>query len=170
MIVPELLVIRHGKSDWSTGDPDRDRPLSPRGRDAAMMMGRALRLADRVPDFVMTSPALRAETTARVAAEDGRWDDVPIEVVEEFYGSGPGTVIGALRERASTDRLAVIGHEPTWSSLVSILIGGGRIRMPTAAVAALDVPAWRSLGPDTGTLAWMIIPRLFTDGSWDLGL
>jgi phosphohistidine phosphatase len=170
VIVPELLVIRHGKSDWSTGDPDRDRPLSPRGRDAAMVIGRALRLADRVPDLVLTSPAVRAETTARLAAEVGEWDHVPIEVVEEFYGSGPGTVIGCLRERARTDRLAVIGHEPTWSSLVSILIGGGRLRMPTAAVAAVEVPAWHSLGPDTATLAWMIIPRLLTNGSWDLGL
>ncbi len=168
--MPELLVVRHGKSDWSTGAPDRERPLNMRGRTAAMTMGRALRLADHAPQLVMTSPALRAHTTARLAAEVGEWEDVPIEVVEELYGSGPGAVIEVLRERARTDRLAVVGHEPTWSSLVSILIGGGRIRMPTAAVAAVDVPSWRSVGPGEGTLMWMLIPRLITDGFFDLGL
>jgi phosphohistidine phosphatase len=168
--VPELLVVRHGKSDWSTGNPDRDRPLNMRGRHAAMTIGRALQLADRAPHLVMTSPAVRAHTTARLAAEVGEWTDVPIEVVEEFYGSGPGTALDVLRERARSDRLAVIGHEPTWSALVSILIGGGQIRMPTAAVAAVDVPSWRSMGPGTGTLMWMLIPRLLTDGAFDLGL
>lgn len=168
MIVPELLVIRHGKSDWSAGEPDRDRPLAARGRTAAAALGRTLMLADRAPQLVMTSPAARAHATARLAAEAGGWESVPIEVVEDFYGSGPGTVIGVLRDRGGTERLAVFGHEPTWSSLVSALIGGGRIRMPTAAVAAVEVPAWRSLAPGTGTLLWMLIPRLVTDGSFEL--
>lgn len=135
-----------------------------------MAMGRLLRLAGHMPELVMTSPAVRAHTTARLAAEVGEWHDVAIEVVDEFYGSGPGTVIEVLRERGRTDRIAVVGHEPTWSSLVSVLIGGGRIRMPTASVAAVDVPSWRSLGPDTGTLLWMLIPRLVTDGALDPGL
>ena len=27
-----LIVLRHGKSDWSGGEPDRERPLAKRGR------------------------------------------------------------------------------------------------------------------------------------------
>jgi phosphohistidine phosphatase len=166
--VPELLVVRHAKSDWSSGaDHDRDRPLSGRGRRAAQAMGAALRRARRVPDLVLSSPATRAVSTVEMAAEAGGWR-APVRLVDVFYGGGPGAAIEAIRRVEGADRVAVFGHEPTWSSLVSILIGGGAVRMPTAAAAALEVPAWAAIGPGTCRLVWMLVPRLFTDGDFDL--
>ena len=38
-----LIILRHGKSDWSAGAPsDHARPLNQRGTGAAMTMGRVL--------------------------------------------------------------------------------------------------------------------------------
>ena len=65
-----LFLVRHAKSSWDDISlPDRDRPLADRGkRDVAKM---SKRLADRgvKPDLILSSPALRALTTAEAIAK-----------------------------------------------------------------------------------------------------
>ena len=58
--------------------------------------------------------------------------------------------------------LMVAGHEPTCSSLVSMLVGGCELQFPTAALARIDLPitAWKNAGSDTGVLVWFVHPRL----------
>jgi len=45
---------------------------------------------------------------------------------------------------------------------VSLLIGGGLVRMPTAALARIDllVDEWSEVGPGTGVLSWLVVPRV----------
>ena len=54
-----LLLLRHGKSDWSSNVDDRERPLAKRGRKAAQAIGRFLTEAGEAPDAVVASPARR---------------------------------------------------------------------------------------------------------------
>ena len=87
--MPELILLRHAKSDWGAGFvTDRDRPLARRGEKAAYAMGRALTLAGKMPDLVISSPAVRAETTARLAAQAGEWP-ARIDLDERLYGASP---------------------------------------------------------------------------------
>jgi phosphohistidine phosphatase len=167
--MPQLLMLRHGKSDWDADFAlDRDRPLAKRGRKAAGAIGRALTRMDQVPDLILTSPALRARSTAELAAEAGGWD-VAIEELEALYGASAEVILGALTATPEESRrLMIVGHEPVWSELVSLLIGGGRLRMVTGAVAAVDVPRWDLIGPAAGQLRWMLAPRLFTDGDLEI--
>jgi hypothetical protein len=45
-----------------------------------------------------------------------------------------------------------------------MLIGGGDVRMPTAAIAGFEalVATWDAIGPGTCRLRWLLPPRLFT--------
>lgn len=157
-----LLVLRHGKSDWGASvGSDHDRPLAPRGRKAARRMGRLLSGAGLAPDLVVTSTAERAAKTAEIAAEAGGWS---CEVSQEpaFYGSTPAEVMARVRRLPDDARtVLLVGHEPTWSSLVARLVGGGAIAMPTAAVAVVGLPdrAWRELEDGTGELVLLMTPR-----------
>ena len=161
--MPDLVLMRHGKSDWGVSTVnDRNRPLAARGIKAAQTMGRALTAVHRTPELIMTSPAIRANTTAEIAAEAGGWT-CPIWVIDDFYGGGVGDAIAALRKAPDVERIVAIGHQPTWSSLTNSIIGGGDVAFPTAAVVSLGVPDWQRLGPKTGQLRWMLAPRLFTD-------
>jgi phosphohistidine phosphatase len=73
-----------------------------------------------------------------------------------------GLLAEVRAERNRTQLLLVVGHEPTCSEAVALLIGGGHIRLPTAAVARVDLETerWEEVGPGTGVLAWSVVPRL----------
>jgi phosphohistidine phosphatase len=167
--VKELILLRHAKSDW--GAPfadDADRPLNARGREAAGVMGRVLTLAGKVPDLVLTSPAKRARDTAELAAIAGSWPAAIVSDARLSPGS-PAAVVAAVRDHAGmAGCLLVVGHEPAWSQTVSVLAGGGRVRMATGTAACLGVGSWEGLAPGQGTLLWMLAPRLFTDGRFTL--
>lgn len=157
-----LLVMRHGKSEWGEpGRSDHDRPLAPRGLAAAARMGSFLTEAGLEPELILSSTALRAVATAEHAALAGGWGS-RIVPVAALYASDTGQVLAVLRETdPQVGRLLVTGHEPTWSQLVSLLMGGGRLRMPTAAVACLDLEHgdWADLASGSCILRWLMVPK-----------
>ena len=62
----ELLILRHGKSDWSAGAmTDHERPLNRRGVAAATRMGQVLTEAGLIPDRIIASSALTRPTSVR---------------------------------------------------------------------------------------------------------
>jgi len=163
-----LILFRHGKSDWQADYPGGDaaRPLARRGQKAAKRMGKFLARADQGPDAAITSPAVRAESTLHLAMEGGGWS-CPVRTAATLYDGGWSGLLAEVRkEPPTTDVLLAVGHEPTWSEAVSAFIGGGRVDLPTAAMARIDfdVDGWDEVGPGTGVLAWVVVPRLL-DGS-----
>jgi len=160
-----LLLMRHAKSDWKAAfGHDHERPLAQRGVGAAQTMGRFLAKAGEIPDVVVTSSAVRAEQTVRLAAEAGDWG-VPVHVTDEFYNTRPEAVLEEVSaESDGTDKLMIVGHEPAWSTLLDALVGGGRHPFPTAAVARIDLPAstWADIELGTGELRWLVTPRLLS--------
>jgi phosphohistidine phosphatase len=56
----------------------------------------------------------------------------------------------------------LVGHEPTWSELTTFLIGGGHLRVPTAALVCIefDVASWQQVTAGGGMLLWLLPPKL----------
>lgn len=157
-----LYLLRHGKSDWNAGSgSDHERPLALRGRKAAQAVGRFLTSLAQQPDVVLTSTAVRALTTAELAADAGNWS-AEVEPVERLYLPTTMVVLSAVREQdGAVERLLVVGHEPTWSNAVGAFCGSARVRMVTAALARLDfsVASWRDVDFGGGELAWLVTPK-----------
>jgi phosphohistidine phosphatase len=157
-----LLILRHAKSDQNVGGPDFERPLTSRGTRAAKTMGRFLASIEILPDLILASSAVRARTTAELLrAASGAL--CPLELRPAFYGGAPQTVVDELRQIDDRyETVLIVGHEPTWSSLVGILVGGGQHAMVTAALAAiqLGIRSWRDLIPSAGELTFLLPPRL----------
>lgn len=61
-----VYLIRHAKSSWKNPElDDYKRPLNSRGKKNAREMGERLARAGINPDFMVSSPAKRARSTAR---------------------------------------------------------------------------------------------------------
>ncbi len=157
-----LLLFRHGKSDWDTGEPDLARPLKGRGKRAAKRMGRWLAEVGEVPDLALASPARRARDTLERAHRAGGWD-CPLAVKEGLYVFAGEDLLDFLRaHEPPARRLLITGHQPGLGELVSLLVGGARLRFPTAALARVDlaIDDWRQARPRCGELRWLVPPRV----------
>ena len=65
-----LVLVRHAKSSWSNSQQsDFERPLNDRGFNDAPLMARVVDSLGVKPDFILTSAAKRALTTANFFAE-----------------------------------------------------------------------------------------------------
>ncbi|MBK9030260.1 MAG: histidine phosphatase family protein [Myxococcales bacterium] len=134
----KLYLIRHADAvleDVAGGDAERW--LSARGREAARGLARLLREEGVELDAMVSSPLPRALQTAELLAAG--LDYLGTIEVESALAPGyhPRHVLDGLAARGTA--IAVIGHEPSISSLGALLIG--RPSFPsfhTAQCAALD--------------------------------
>ena len=157
-----LLLMRHAKSDWDADyGSDHDRPLNDRGLRNARLMGRVLADEGLVPDLIISSTALRARRTAELATEAGNWDS-EIVLDRSLYDEGPKGVLEVGASAPDVNRLMLVGHQPTWSMLVSA-VTAERADMKTATVAVieLDIESWAELPDASGTLIGVIEPKSY---------
>ncbi|MCL2482002.1 MAG: histidine phosphatase family protein [Propionibacteriaceae bacterium] len=152
-----IIVVRHAKSEWGTGEPDFDRPLARRGFRDAYALGAIL--APYCIDLVWCSPARRTRETWEQACAGGAHGD-QVDVRRSFYGMWSESLIS---EMAALDEslavLAIVNHQPTVGDLVYTLAQPSSLAQqaaeffPTAAVAILTHAGdWGTIGEHTCTL------------------
>jgi phosphohistidine phosphatase len=150
-----VLVIRHAQAvPQGSGIADADRPLTPEGERRFRAAARGLARLLPSPDALLTSPLLRARQTAALAAS--AWTGIE-PVVEPALASGSvDAILAALEHRPREATIALVGHEPTVSSLVAELVGarsGEAVAFEPGAAALLDVS---SLAARQGRLLWFL--------------
>ena len=149
----ELLLLRHGKSDWDTGDGDFDRPLKDRGKRGAQRIGVWLAQQNLTPDLVVASPAERALVTAQKTCKAMGNGDEGIQRDNRIYAAeidGLLAVLGDCPQDAG--RVMLVGHNPGLEELLVWLANevvpvpeDGKL-LPTATLARLQMPAdWCAL-------------------------
>ncbi|MEM1182109.1 MAG: histidine phosphatase family protein [Acidobacteriota bacterium] len=163
-----LMLLRHGKSDWSASEDsgwvpgaDHRRPLAPRGIKAAKRIGRFIASADIKPDRILSSTATRARSTAELAIEAGDFAG-ELTLHDELYEASVADALAVIHATdESVERLLVAGHEPTTSSRASTRMGGGHRRVDTATLVGLAFYGpWNELGAGSAELRFLIPPRL----------
>lgn len=156
-----LHLLRHahaGDADRWDG-PDALRPLSRKGRRQAERLGAFLVGAGVRPDRIITSPRVRAaETAAIVGAALGLQ---PVED-DRLAGGCDLADLDALIVSAGAREPMVVGHDPDFSALLSVLIGARGQVMRKGALATVDVH--RPLRPGEGVLRWLVPPELLVGG------
>ena len=162
-----LILLRHGKSDWSTGEDDFDRPLKKRGKNASKLVGKWLTTNQRTPDFVITSPAKRALQTAEISCDAMDINKDNIYKRKHIYLATPEELLYVLEDcPREAKRVMLVGHNPGLEELLYYLVNGritipedGKI-LPTATLAILDMPdSWGNLENGSADLEFLIRPR-----------
>ena len=135
-----LLLIRHATAD-AHGLPGGDfvRNLVEKGQDQSRHVGRFLKEHDLIPDLVLTSPVLRAKETADFLAEEG----CPKPIVEPWLACGmsPELALEELKAYSKFQRVALVGHEPDFSSLAEHILGARpyTIRVKKTSLISLEL-------------------------------
>lgn len=157
----DLYLLRHAKAERAApnGD-DAARPLSQKGQRDARRLGRWMRDRGIALDLVATSALARAQETATLVIQGGGLPP-SFEAWEELEPGG--TVDGVLARLAALDpdrAVLVVGHEPQLSALVSVAIGGGRIRLAKGALVKVG-----EFAPGAGgELEWLVTPSVIAPG------
>jgi len=148
----ELVLLRHGKSDWNSDTTDFNRPLNKRGKTNAQQMGQWLVEQKLTPDLIICSPANRALTTASIVSETIGYPIHSIQTDKSIYAASLADLHQVLLHIPDTiQRILLVGHNPSLESLVRYLAptipteSDGKL-MPTATIAYLQLDSqWSSL-------------------------
>jgi phosphohistidine phosphatase len=148
----ELLLLRHGKSDWNADVDDYHRPLKDRGKRGAQRIGVWLAQQKMLPDLIVTSPAERALVTAQKACKAMGSGDAGIKQDRRIYEAGVDDLLAVLGDcPPDAGRIMLVGHNPglekllVWLASTTPETDDGKL-LPTAALARLQLQAdWRAL-------------------------
>lgn len=134
-----LYLMRHAKSSWSFDDlSDKQRPLNDRGRDDAPLMGEALAKRNIRLDLLVSSPAVRAMSTAALVAHELEYPTEKINVIEAIYEATVPDLLTVVRELPDeAESVLLVGHNNTLTEFANLLSPSSIPDMPTAAIVCL---------------------------------
>lgn len=153
-----LFLIRHAKSDWTNPDlKDVERFLNERGYSDANKMSSQFK---HQHDLIITSPAIRAMSTALIFARNLKYNANTICIKQELYESSIEdyvSVINAIDNSYNT--VMLFAHNPTISDVAQQLTQALPMELPTCAIAGIrfDVSDWKKA--NTGNLFLFDYPK-----------
>lgn len=165
-----LYLLRHAKSSWDDpGLSDHDRPLAPRGRQAAARMGAYFRQQGLSPKRVLVSSATRTRQTWGLLAPRVK-SGAEAEIRRDIYDADAEDLMAmAASTPDGLESVLIVAHNPALEELAMRLAGDGddeavremRRKYPTGALAELmfDVSAWSDVAPGSGFLVRFVRPK-----------
>ena len=156
----DLFIVRHAVAyprDPERWPDDAKRTLTRSGERAFSREARGLKRLTKPVPHVWASPLTRAMRTAELLQDEAGWG-APQRLDALESGRSADEALAALARLAPAESFAIVGHEPMLSTLLSQLIGGGKIELRKGGVARLTVNA---IAPGGASLRWLIVPRTF---------
>ena len=157
-----LYIIRHSLA-VEPGTPgfedDSQRPLIDKGQKRMQDISRGLQALDVRLDLVLSSPYIRARQTAEILADGFKMKARPTLTESLTPMGNPDHLINEINEKYAVNNLAVVGHEPFLSELISILLTGGAnmfVDMKKGSVCCLAFDGSRL--DHNAILTWLLTP------------
>jgi phosphohistidine phosphatase len=156
----EVYFLRHASAGQrkSNTKQDEKRPLDKEGIEQAKLMGQVLAAMGVDLDVIVSSPLERAIQTASLAAEQigfkqpiVRHDALRPEASFEQFEA-------LLRTLAGNNAVMVVGHNPTESEFLSLLVSGSQsengIELKKGAIAKVEIKQ------KMRSLHWLASPKM----------
>jgi phosphohistidine phosphatase len=159
-----LTLVRHAKTEPGRhGQEDWDRALESRGQRDAPEMARRLKQYSPKPERILSSPAVRAITTATIMARELGVSAQKVQQDERLYLASPKDMLAVIRELGErAHHLMVVGHNPGITEFADRISSERSVdNLPTCAVYSLqfEIAAWSELQWDSGVDADLDYPK-----------
>jgi len=158
-----IYLVRHAKSDReNTNLLDIERPLNERGYSNANSMSQLFNEKQDTPDIIVSSPAIRAFSTASIFAKNLNYDLNNILIKKELYESSTKDYLSVITDMDEQfHSLMLFAHNPTISSFADSLCKALPMEMPTCAIAGIrfDCKKWKDIKNLKGELFLFEYPK-----------
>lgn len=160
-IVRHAIAVQRGTPGY---EDDSQRPLTDTGRKKMKKIVKGLCDFGIELDAIVTSPYVRARDTATILAKEFEMKD-KVALSDSLIPPGNfETLINEIREKYDVANLALVGHEPMLSSLISWLTTGNtamKVTLKKGGVALLSTDNLYEEG--RATLQWLLTPSLMVE-------
>lgn len=159
----KIYLIRHAKSCWSEeGVSDFDRPLNKRGKKDLPFMANRLKEFGITPELILSSPAKRAQKSAKVIAQNIGYDVDKIKYDESLYDSSYTTyryLLDSLDDKL--DSVFIVAHNPTLTEVGERLSGAILTNIPTCSIVCIefDVESFQKIEEESGKIIFFDYPK-----------
>jgi phosphohistidine phosphatase len=160
-----LYIIRHAIAAQAGAngaeEHDSQRRLTDKGRKKMRQIAQGLKELEVQIDLILSSPYLRATQTARILANKFELNKKKVILTEHLTPAGyPDQLVNEINENfAEVANIALVGHEPALSSLVSMLVSGDpalSVTLKKGSVCRVSVETLEY--GRCATLDWLLAP------------
>lgn len=157
-----IILFRHGpagRRDATRWPDDGLRPLTPRGESRTRAAANGLVRCEPRIEAILSSPLVRAATTARLLARalDG---DVQVQDLDALRPGGSWRrILAHFATLPPGGTVALVGHEPDLGKLGGTLVFGAPCALPLKKAGACAIDFDGAATPGNGRLAWLLPPR-----------
>ena len=158
----KVVIVRHAKAVHTGYDRDFKRELAERGIDDASLVAKELKNLEIIPEYILSSSATRAITTARIYASELGFSMKNIEEQRALYLDYTTQefidMIQKTPESAST--LFVFGHNPYLHFMSANLTDNFDGHMPTSSTVVIEfnVENWEQIEARAGHVTHHLYP------------
>jgi phosphohistidine phosphatase len=117
-----IYLIRHAIAEDETADKeDSQRALTDKGAKKMRQIAKGLRKLGVEFNVILSSPYLRAKETAEILGDVFKMKK-QVAYSDNLMPMGdPDLLIAEINEKYDVDTIALVGHEPYFSTLISLL-------------------------------------------------
>jgi phosphohistidine phosphatase len=161
-----IFLIRHAKSSWAAANMrDFDRPLELRGHNDAPRMAKHLKQLGFQPDLIVSSPAMRAKTTAAYFADAFGIPLESIDYQQDIYEANEEDIENVIRELPEEAQTVLIfGHNPTFTYVADAYSKIHRFdNISTCGIVQIEAytegSLWKNFHPNTAEVKAFWYPK-----------
>lgn len=125
-------------------------------------MGQELAARGIQPSLIISSPAVRALTTATLVGREMGYDADDIVVDERVYGAGKEDLLEVVQETpVEVDHLMLVGHNEAITDFANMLTPEHVASLPTTGVVALefDCESWYDISKENANMLFYDFPK-----------
>lgn len=158
-----LYLVRHAKASQSLYSlADIDRPLVERGYANAHFASNKLSKTGLKPGLMVSSPGIRALTTALIFARNLNYPASLVGIIESLYNAPVEKIVQAIHQFDDSIETAMLfGHNPSITNAAILLSGQYIEHVPTSGIVGIEFQLnhWKDINTKAGNLILFDFPE-----------
>jgi phosphohistidine phosphatase len=156
----QLILVRHGKSDWNHNITDHQRPVKERAYNDAEMVGNAFKSAINFNFPIFSSTAKRAHTTAQLLQNHLNDQVTSLKTFDDLYTFTSDDLLSFIhRLPDEEDQLMLVSHNGGLTDLINRISNATLDNLPTTGLVLIKFndEKWSTI--EKGKLILHLFPK-----------